>query len=83
MRSQTNAYAKFDAARYFRLAYHSPLTEDAEANIRKAAAENQPNDKEGFYAKFIGVGLMAYTYDLIWYSIYKSQLLALLALGTE
>jgi hypothetical protein len=40
--------AKFDAARYFLLAYHSPLTEDAEANIRKAAIENQPNDREGF-----------------------------------
>jgi hypothetical protein len=75
--------AKFDAAKYFLLAYQSPLTQESEANIRTAAAENQPNDKEGFYAKFIGIGLIAYTYDLIWYSIYKSQLRALLELNRK
>ena len=49
---------KFDAPTYFRMAYQSPLTAEAEANIRRAAADNQPNDREGFYAKFIGVGLI-------------------------
>jgi hypothetical protein len=73
--------ANFNAANYFRLAYHSPLTEEAENNIRKVAADYQPNDREGFYAKLIGVGLIAYVYDLIWFGIFRSQLLALLELN--
>jgi hypothetical protein len=72
---------KFDAERYFRTAYHSPLTEEVEVNIKKAAADNQPNDREGFYVKFIGVGFVAYVYDTIWFAIYGSQLLALLELN--
>jgi hypothetical protein len=81
--SLVTSTANFDAVTFFRLAYHSPLTEEAEANIRKAAADNQPSDKEGFYAKFIGVGLIAYIYDMIWSSIFKSQLLALLELNRK
>jgi hypothetical protein len=67
----------FDATIFFRQSYYSPLQPEAEANIRQAALQNQPNDREGFYVKMIAVGGIAYGYDTIWWTIYKSQLLAL------
>jgi hypothetical protein len=73
----------FDATNFFRQAYYSPLQAEVETNIRAAAAENQPNDREGFFVKFIGVGLISYTYDMIWTSIYRSQLLMLLELNRK
>jgi len=71
----------FDATQFFQLAYYSQLQPEAEANIREAAAQNQPNDKEGFYVKLIAIGVIAYSYDIIWFTIYRSQLLALLELN--
>lgn len=73
--------AKFDAATFFRHSYHSPMESEIGTNMRRAAIENQPDDREGFYLKFIAIGYIAYTYDAIWYSIYRSQLLALLELN--
>jgi hypothetical protein len=49
----------------------------------KEWAREGENDKEGFYAKFIGVGLIAYIYDMIWFCIFRSQLLALLELNRK
>jgi hypothetical protein len=69
----------FDVTRYFQQAYHSPLQAEIETNIR-AAAQSQ-NDREGFYARFIGVGLIAYIYDMIWSAIFRSQVLSLLELN--
>lgn len=77
----TTSTSTFDAALFFRQSYFSSLQAEAEANIRQAAAHNQPNDREGFYVKLIAVGGLAYGYDLIWWTIYKSQLLALLDLN--
>ena len=67
----------FDATAFFRTAYYSPVTAEVEKNIKIAAASNQPNDHEGFLAKFIGVGAVAYWNDITWAYIYKSQFLAL------
>jgi hypothetical protein len=55
----------FDATRFFRLAYHSDWTADVEKRIRVAAHQNQPNDHEDFYAKFIGVGMVAYYHGFL------------------
>src|SRR6266478_3721793 len=71
----------FDATEFFRHSYYSPLQAEIETNVRAAAAQNQPNDREGFYVKLIGIGLLSYTYDMVWSAIYKSQLLALLELN--
>jgi hypothetical protein len=69
----------FNAAEFFRLAYYSPAIQaETEARMRNAADEEQPNDREGFYLKFISVGLLMYNYDSIWFLIYRSQLEALL-----
>ncbi len=73
--------ANLDARQFFKTAYYSQLTADVETNIRAAAAQNQPNDREGFLAKFIGVGYMAYVHDMTWAYIYKSQILMLTELN--
>jgi len=75
--------ANFDATTFFRHSYYSPLQAEIETNARRAATENQPNDREGFYVKLIAVGLISYNYDMIWSSIYRSQLLALLELNRQ
>jgi hypothetical protein len=67
----------FNAYEWFRHAYYSPLTAEIENNIKIIAHNNQPNDHEGFYARFIGVGLISYTHDMTWAYIFKSQLLML------
>jgi hypothetical protein len=71
----------FDARDFFRLAYYSPLTQEFENNIRTIAHNYQPNDLEGFYTRFIGVGLARCTHDLTWAIIFKSQLLMLTELN--
>ncbi len=71
----------FDAREHFRLAYYSPLTAEIENNIKIAAEQNQPDDHEAFYARFIGVGLLAYLHDTTWWVIFKSQLLMLTELN--
>jgi hypothetical protein len=67
----------FDGKLWFRQAYISPVTDEVEQNIRVIADRNEPTDHEGFLAKFIGVGLVAYWHDSTWLSIYRSQLLML------
>src|SRR6266478_1022995 len=67
----------FDAKEMFRRSYFSPVTAEMENNIKLVAAQNSPNDHEAFYARFIGVGLVAYLHDMTWSTIFKSQLLAL------
>jgi hypothetical protein len=74
---------RFDAKDYFRIAYYSPFQAETENNVRAAAMENQPNDREGFYVKLLGVGLTAVVYDGIWFHIFKSQILALLELNRK
>lgn len=78
-----NPSADFDARKFFALAHYSPVTAEVEKNIKIAAQQNSPNDKEAFYARFIGVGLVAYQHDSTWFTIYKSQLEALAELNTR
>jgi hypothetical protein len=71
----------FNAQEFFRLAYYSPVTAEVENNIKIIAQQNQPGDREGFLARFIGVGYVAITYQMTWLSIFKSQLLMLTELN--
>jgi hypothetical protein len=71
----------FNAPEWFRHAYYSPLTAEIENNIKIIAGQNQPGDHEGFYARFIGVGLISYMHDMTWAYIFKSQLLMLAELN--
>jgi len=72
-----NPTIDFNAKQFFALSYYSPITAEFEQNFRTIAQQQFPNDKEGFYTRFIGVGLAAFHYELTWYVIFKSQLLAL------
>ena len=78
-----NSNPTFDAKGFFALAHYSPITAEIEKNIKIVAQQNSPNDKEAFYARFIGVGLIAYQHDLSWFLIYKSQLDALAELNSR
>lgn len=69
-----NPSANFDAKQFFALSHYSPITAEVEKNIKLAAMQNSPSDKEAFYARFIGVGVVAYFHDVTWYTIYGSQL---------
>jgi hypothetical protein len=73
--------AAFDASAFFAQSYSSPLQPEIEANIRAAAIRTQPNDREGFYVRFIGAGTIIYVYDMVWFSIYRSQILSLMELN--
>lgn len=75
--------ANFDAALYFQKSYASPLQQGVESNVRAAATQNQPNDKEGFYVRLIAVGLIAYVYDQVWAYIFRSQILLLTELNRK
>ena len=73
----------FDATVFFQQAYNSSLQPDIEKNIRAAATQNQPTDREGFLVKVIGIGLISYTYDITWAYIFRSQLLLLMELNRK
>jgi hypothetical protein len=78
-----NPNITFDAKQFFALAHYSPITAEVEKNIKIIAQQSSPNDKEAFYARFIGVGLVAYQHDVTWYTIYGSQLAALVELNSR
>jgi hypothetical protein len=73
----------FNAKQFFALAHYSPITAEIEKNIKIIAQQNSPHDKEAFYARFIGVGLVAYQHDMAWFTIYGSQLAALAELNSR
>ena len=73
----------FDAKNFFAIAHYSPITAEIEKNIKIIAQQNSPHDKEAFYARFIGVGLVAYQHDMTWFMIYGSQLAALAELNSR
>lgn len=73
----------FDPKAFFAHAYYSPVTAEFEKNIKIIAQQNYPNDRENFYASFIGIGAVAYQHDVTWFTIYKSQLSALAELNTR
>ena len=71
----------FNPQEFFRTAYYSAVTVEVENNMKIVAGRVQPNDREGFLAHFIGVGLTAYVHDMTWAYIFKSQLLMLMELN--
>jgi hypothetical protein len=78
-----NPNITFNAKNFFALAHYSPVTAETEKNIKIIAQQSSPLDKEAFYARFIGVGLVAYQHDVSWFTIYGSQLAALAELNVR
>ena len=81
----TTTAATLDPKQFFLTAYSSPLTDEAENNIRAVAMTHYPNtvDRENFYARFIGVGIQSFVYEQIWWLLFKSQLLLLRELNQK
>jgi hypothetical protein len=73
----------FDPTEWFRVSYFSPLTAEIEANMKVVAARFYPQDREGFWARFTGVGITAYMHDITWAYIFRSQLLMLAELNSK
>lgn len=71
----------FDATAFFQQSYVSTMDAEIKNNTRTAAELNNPGDRETFYLKLIAIGLPAFTYDVIWAYIFRSQVLALLELN--
>jgi hypothetical protein len=78
-----NPNVDFNAKQFFALAHYSPVTAEVEKNIRVAAQQNSPGDKEAFYVRLIGVGTVAYWHDTTWYQIFGSQLAALTEMNSR
>jgi hypothetical protein len=78
-----NPQITFDAKTFFAHAYYSPVTAEFETNIKTIARQYSPNDTESFYARFIGIGAVAYQHDVTWFTIYKSQMSALVELNAR
>ena len=72
-----------DATPFLKIAYTSSMQSEIENRTRMSAAQTQPNDQEGFYVRLIAVGIIQFSYDMIWTNIYKSQLLMLLELDRK
>jgi hypothetical protein len=78
-----NSKIDFDPKDFLARAHYSPITAEVEKNIKIIAQQTYPNDKEAFYARFIGVGLIAYQHDISWFTIFGSQLNALAELNSR
>ncbi len=75
--------AAFNFADFFRLSHTSQLTDQTERDIKVWVAQQQPNDREGALAKFIGIGFWGYMHDITWAYIFRSQILALTELNAK
>lgn len=78
-----NPNISFDPKQFFARSYFSPLTAEVEQNIKTIAQRSSPQDREAFYARFIGVGVVAYQHDVTWFTIYRSQLEAMAELNSR
>jgi len=77
-----NPSVDFNVKKFLALAHYSPVTAEVEKTIKIVAQQNFPNDREAFYARFIGVGIVAYQHDQTWLMIFGSQLKAMAELGS-
>jgi hypothetical protein len=70
-----------DVDRFFRENYHSPLQMEVEGNVRKMIDSRPQAERDDFVVRFIANGIVSYLYDTTWWTIYRSQILALQALN--
>jgi hypothetical protein len=63
---------------FFRTSYRTPAESEVQKNFKLVAQQEEPNDHEAFYLRFLGVGFIAALFDSVWWPMYRSQLLALM-----
>jgi hypothetical protein len=75
----TTVPSTFDVTTFLANAYNSPLAGEVENNVRQAVETRyrEPEEREDFLLKFIGIGTFIAVYDIAWASIFKSQVLLL------
>lgn len=64
-------------------AYNSVLQPEVETSFRNGIAAYPEGEREAVTIKLLATGFISYLYDKTWWSIYKSQLLALQELNTN
>lgn len=78
-----NPGVNFNFDNYFRLSHTSQLTTGTANDVKGLVAQQHPHDREDTLAKFIGIGFWAYSHDMTWAQVYKSQLLTLTDLNSR
>jgi hypothetical protein len=64
-------------------AYNSSLQTDVETNLRNMANNLPPEERDTVMLRFYAVGALSYGYDTIWWTIFRSQILALEGLNKK
>jgi hypothetical protein len=75
---------KFQNVEDFYNTYDNSMLLETEVLVRKEAQKYAPgNDREGFLIRNLASGAIMYIFDVVWYCVYKSQLLLLEKLNTQ
>ena len=75
---------KFQNVEDFYKTYDNSMLLETEELVRQEAKMYAPgNDREGFLIRNLASGAIMYIFDVVWYTVYKSQLLLLEKLNTQ
>ncbi len=72
-----NSNEGFDVKEFLKNSYKSDMQSETENNITKWMNKLPPKERETLITRFIASGLIAYMHDTTWWTIFKSQILAL------
>jgi hypothetical protein len=73
----------FDTQTFFRQSYYSSVTAETEKNMGIVLSRIKPADREGFFLRFMGVGIVQAIHEFTWLSIFRSQFLLLLEMNQK
>jgi hypothetical protein len=71
------ATSPIDVDEFFRTNYSGQLQVETERNIRGMIQSRPQNEREEFAIRFIATGIVSFVYERVWWTIFKSQVLAL------
>jgi hypothetical protein len=72
-----NTASPLDAKEILANSFNSNLQVEVETNVRGMIANMSEEEREPLIVKYIASGTLSYIYDQIWWTIFKSQILAL------
>jgi len=62
---------------FFRFAYQGQLQTETEGNVRLMVQSRPPNERDEFIVRFIATGIVNAFYEHLWFTIFRSEILAL------
>lgn len=74
-------HSPFDVDKFFRDAYIGQMQTDAEAKVRAIIQSRAPAERAEFTIRFVATLIVNVVHENTWIKIYRSQLLALMALN--